>query len=133
MFLIKRKDNSYVPSDDASVEASKKIAVGEEVKATQARNVHFHRKGFALLNLGFSNQDKYEQLEVYRKVITIKAGFFDEVEGKDGHPYYFPKSISFDKMNAEEFEKWYKATLAVISTQLQTKPEEIQAELNSYY
>ena len=133
MFLTKTKAGYFIPSDEKSQDEAKKISIGEEVKATKARNVKFHRKSFALLNLGFSNQDKYENFEVYRKIITIKAGFFDEVEGKDGHTYYIPRSLSFDSMSAEDFELWYEATLNVIANELETNAADVDAEINSFF
>lgn len=133
MHLTKRKDGAYIPSDDESHEASKKLAIGSEVKATQARNAPFHRKAFALLNLGFSNQQRYTSLDLYRKIITIKAGYFDMVDGQGGKTFCIPHSISFDAMNQIEFQKCYDAILEVISKELGNKPEEIQAQLNSFF
>ena len=125
MYLCKRKDGSYIPYDNADHEASAKIPVGETVKATKARNLLFHKKSFALLNTGFENQDKIQSFEVYRKLITIRAGFF-EWAGE----YAIPHSISFDKMNAETFEKWYNATLDVI---VGDSGEGVRDEVEKFY
>ena len=133
LYLIKNKSGLYSPSDEESQTASKKLAIGSEVKATQARNVGHHRKAFALLNMGFDNQDRYTSLELYRKIITIKAGYFDMVDGKEGKTYYIPKSISFEAMNQIDFQKCYDAMLEVIAKEMQTAPEQIQAELNSFF
>ena len=133
MYLTKRKDGAYIPSANTDYELSKKIAIGSEVKATTPRNVQFHRKGFALINLAFENQDKYDSLEVFRKILTIKAGYFDEVEGKNGDLYYLPQSLSFEKMNAEKFEKWFNSTLEVIARETETSPEVIRQEIEGFY
>ena len=92
MYLTKTH-NGYIPSDDTSYEQSKKIKVGDEVKASKPRNAKFHRKAFVLLNLGHDNQDIYDQFEVYRKVITIRAGYYDEAPTKNGEIYYIYNSI----------------------------------------
>lgn len=133
MYLIKTKSGTYSPMDSSDHDESKKIPVGEAVKATKARNVGFHKKGFALLKLAHDNQDKYESFDVFRKVLTIRAGFYDEIEDKNGDPYFIPKSLAFDKMSAEAFEQWFDATLKVISEDLQTAPEDIRAEVEGYY
>lgn len=133
MYLVKLKSGHYAPYDTSDHEASVKIAVGSVVKATQSRNYQFHKKAFALLAIGYENQDKYDTEEVYRKVLTIRAGYFDEVPGKDGQTYYFPKSLSFDKMSAEVFEKWYTATLDLIAKDMETAPDTIMAEIESFY
>jgi len=133
MFLTKLKSGHYAPVDSESIDQSNKIKVGAEVKATIARNVQFHRKGFALLNIGFENQDKYATLEIYRKILTIRCGYYDEFEGKDGLHYYFPQSLSFDKMSAETFEKWYNITIDIISNDMSSSPDLIRKEVEKFY
>ena len=132
MYLVKT-NNGYIPSDDKSYEESKKIAVGTEIKGVKARNIKFHRKAFALLNLGFENQEKFESFEVYRKVIIIRSGFYDEAPTKNGEVYYIPKSLSFEKMSASDFEDWYDATLKVIGSDLESDPAVIRSELEGFY
>jgi len=132
MYLTKLGNGHYTPSDDKSHEESQKIKVGSEIKGVKARNIKFHRKAFALLNLGFSNQDKFEQFEVYRKVMIIRAGFYDEAPIAKG-VYFIPKSLSFEKMSATDFESWYEATLDILSKDLETKPEDINAEIEGFY
>lgn len=119
--------------DSSDHEESKKIGQGEVVKATKSRNWMFHKKAFALLNLGHQNQDKYEDFEVYRKIITIRAGFYDEVQDKNGDTHYIPKSLSYDKMKAEEFDRWYNQTLDVIASDLDSSSDEIRGEVEGYY
>lgn len=131
MFLVKNIHGHYIPSDDESFEQSKKIKVGGEVKATKARNVKFHRLAFALLQLGFNNQEKYPAFEIYRKVQTILAGYYTEVPTEKG-TQYFADSLSFENMSAEKFDKWYEDTLTVISNQLETAPDIVRAELSQY-
>ncbi len=114
--------------DDSDYEASKKIAVGSVVKATASRNWMFHKKAFALMNIGFNSQDKIASMEVYRKLLTIRAGFFD-LEGG----YSLPHSLAFDKMSSEVFERWFNATLEVISQDTQTAPSIIQREIEGFY
>ncbi len=133
MYLTKLKSGNYAPSDDKSYEDSKKIPVGSEIKGVKARNVKFHRKAFALLNLAFNNQDKYEIFEVFRKVMIIRAGFYDEAPTKDGEVYYIPKSLSFENMSANDFEDWYEATLNIVSKDLETDTDTINAEIQGFY
>lgn len=99
----------------------------------KARNIKFHRKAFALLNLGFENQEKFELFEVYRKVIIIRSGFYDEAPTKDGEVYFIPKSLSFENMSANDFEAWYDATLNVISRDLETAPDVINEQIQGFF
>ena len=133
MILIKQEDGRYSPAYNSDRTASDKIKVGTEVYATKARNPDFHRKGMALLRLGFENQDKFDDFEIYRQVTTLRAGFFHWVEGKDGRPYPLPHSLSFEKMNAEEFEKWYSAVRTIISAEIGIKGTDIEKNIQNYY
>lgn len=133
MYLMKRKDGAYSPMDDNDYQASAKLAPGSVVKATVPRNYKFHKKAFALLQLGFDNQDKFESFEIYRKYQTILAGYFDEVPSKDGEAIPIPKSLAYDAMSAEDFEKWFNATLELIAKQMDTASEKVKAEIESFY
>jgi len=119
------------PSYSGDFEKIRKIPEGKEILVTYnpKRNPEFHRKAFALLNLGFDNQDKFDNFEVYRKVMTIKAGYFTSVESKKG-VQFLPDSLSYDSMNAEDFENWFNKILDLIEKDLGTK---IGDELSGYY
>lgn len=133
MFLTKQPNGSYIPSYESDYEHSRKIKAGTEVKATKPRNVKFLRKAFALLDLGQDNQDKYDNIELYRKIITIRAGYYTEVIDKKGDTHLIPDSLSFDNMNEEKFEKWFEATLNVIAKDLETAPELVIEQISGFY
>jgi hypothetical protein len=133
MYLMKTRSGSYQPYDTSDHEASQKIPIGSVVKASKSRNYLHLKKAFALIKIGFDSQDKYESEEVYRKVLTIRSGFFDEVEGKDGKTYYFPKSLAFDNMSQEEFDKVYSAILDTIAKDTQTGSDLLRSEVESFY
>jgi len=80
-----------------------------------------------------SSLDMSRKSEVYRKVMIIRAGFYDEAPTKYGEVYFIPKSLSCENMSATDFEAWYEATLNIVSKDLQTKPEDINAELQGFY
>ena len=88
------------------------------------RNILFHRKYFALLNIGFDNWEpgeinsKYgvpeKNFERFRADLTILAGFYENTIRLDGSVRIEPKSISFAKMTAEEFADLYSKTIDVL-------------------
>lgn len=133
MFLIKNKDFTYSPVDDSDRNESNKVAVGTVVAAKAPRNYKFHKKAFALLNMGFENQEKFASFEIYRKVQTILAGFYDEVTQPDGKVMFLPHSLSFESMSAETFNKWYIATLDVLAAQMEVQSETIKAQIDKFY
>ena len=110
-------------SDD---EQLRKLKYGVEYKfkVTQPRNIGHHRKTFALLNLCYQNQEKYNNFDHFRAVITMKAGYYDAIETDKG-TIYLPQSISFASMDQTEFEEYYKRLLDQVCIWLDTDREDI--------
>lgn len=63
-----------------------------------------HKRFFAFRNVSFAMQDHYTDEEVWRKVLQLKAGFFDEVVGDKGNTIYLPRSIDWSKLDELEFK-----------------------------
>jgi len=100
-------------------------------EVTHPRNYKFHKKFFALLNLGFANQDKIKDYTEYRIIKTMQAGFFKIIVTEKGKVYY-PESISFSNMDELEFEQVYKTVLDIICTETKLTSGEIENELISF-
>jgi len=100
IYLIKRNDGVFIPAYNSDHENVKKIHAGEMVSAEikRPRNILFHRKFFALLNMGFSNQDHYDIFEDFKNIMIMKTGYYHSIITKKGL-VYIPKSISFAKMD----------------------------------
>jgi hypothetical protein len=95
------------------------------------RNYQFHKKFFALLNLGFANQDKYKDFTEYRTIKTMQAGFFKMIITEKGK-VFIPESISFNSMDELDFEKVYKTVLELICAETQLTSKEIETELLNF-
>jgi len=67
------------------------------------RNFKNHRRFFAFINQAFDMQDFYDDKKVFRKVLQLKAGFFDEVISDKGKVIYLPRSIAWDEIDELEF------------------------------
>lgn len=90
------------------------------------RNPKFHRKFFALLDVGFDSwqpERKHKShkgmaveknREQFREDITIAAGFYEQTFDLKGRMRIRAKSISFAKMDDAEFEKLYDAVVTVL-------------------
>lgn len=96
-----------------------------ECKVRNKRNLLFHRKYFALLNLAFDHFEpptdyKYKGQPVkksfdrFRKDIAILAGFYDIVVNIKNELRYEAKSIAFGNMSEDEFKELYSNTIDVI-------------------
>ena len=126
-------DKQLKPLNDHDAEQWQKVKRGQlyHVELKQPRNGQFHRKLFALLNLGFENQDWSDNFNHYRAVTLMHSGLVDQVVTPKGVAY-LPKSISYAKMDSTEFEQTYDAVLRTIGKQLKTAPDEIANQLNEF-
>lgn len=118
--------NALAPTDAEGLEYVQKLKPGQPVWAEikRARNLKFHRKYFALLNLGFEYWETSQRLyrgqpvqknfERYRHDVAILAGFYDPVFNLRGELRLEPKSIAFGNMSDDEFDRLYQKTIQVL-------------------
>lgn len=130
--MLSKINGALVPAFEADREAVNKIAPGSLVRCDiiQPRNAKFHRKFFALLNLAFEAWEPADQdykglpvqknFERFRKDLVIAAGFYDVVANIKGEVRAEAKSISFAKMDDEEFSRLYNAVANVILQRVMT-------------
>jgi hypothetical protein len=135
IFMMKGADGAFHMSDTQSVEHGKNLKIGEPYKfvCTKPRNYKFHKKYFAMLNMAFENQEKYDAFEHFRDAVTMQAGWYKTIISvRTGEPMYVPKSISFSSMEEIEFVKLYNNTLNVILKYFMkgTTQEELERILN---
>ena len=111
--LIKGLDNKFSIAYNSDYEVAKKLSAGKEFlfEVKKSRNIRFHRKYFALLNLVFQNQEKYNNIEHLRNDLTIVSGYYTQRLNLQGETVTEHKSISFAKMTELEFSELYSATL----------------------
>lgn len=133
--LIKQLNNTFKIAYNSDYETAKKIALNEpiEFEFTKKRNVKFHRKFFALLNLVFENQEQYNNIEHLRKDLTISAGYYDLRHNFQGVEIVEPKSISFAKMDELEFIEFYNRIIDVVVKWLGIGKEEIIDNIEQYF
>lgn len=126
VLLIKRADGSFVPADAEQAELAARLPVGKVIRSDlkRMRNPRFHRKFFALLQIGYESWEpplkEYRGHEVqatfdqFRATVTILAGYFDVSTSLNGRVRVTPKSISFGSMPEEEFEQLYSKAIDVL-------------------
>lgn len=133
MYLIKNK-GIFIPVDEDDEEHFNSIPEGGVIKCSDPRNWEFHKKAMKLLKTGFRNQEKYSKFEIYRKVITVRAGYFDEIEIIEGEVIPQAKSISYNEMDSGTFRRFYKDVLDVIASDLNIAGNENALnEIESFY
>lgn len=108
--MMVRKLRGLYPATEVDAEKVNSLPAGQPVKCkvTRARNLPFHRKFWALATLA---KDHSEHMSVENLVddLKIMVGHCDKIVRMDGSIWLRPKSISFGKMEQEEFDKFYDA------------------------
>jgi len=126
--LMIKSGNAFICSDEEALESMKAFKSGEtySVEVTRPRNLAFHRKWFALAKIAFDYwadsvaKREYKGVEVqpnferFRKDLIIMAGYYEPYFNAKNEIRLDAKSISFAKMDAEEFEELYSKTIATI-------------------
>ena len=96
------------------------------------RNPRFHRKFFALLEIGFDawepgrkhksykGREVSKNFESFREDITILSGYYDQTFDLQGRLKLRAKSISFASMDDPEFEQLYSAVIDVLLSNVLT-------------
>lgn len=82
------------------------------------RNGKHHRKAMALVALVTENSETYSTQEQALNAIKLAAAYFDpHIDPRTGEVYPVVRSISFDAMGQEDFEKFYSAAIdGIIAT-----------------
>jgi hypothetical protein len=130
MFYCTNTEKGLVPNYDSDLEKMKKLKIGDTVKCQRIseRNYGFHKKFFALIKLGCDNSQLEVPMDVYRKIMTVRAKFYKAYKTDKGI-YREPESINFDTMSQERFEELYSRVLDEIVKDLGTTSEELEREI----
>ena len=139
--FTKLPNASFIPASEDDAELLSKVKVGETVRLTlvRPRNIKFHRKFFALMNLAFDywTPPKHGEgsackipiernLDRFRKDVTILAGYYDATYRLNGDVRLEAKSISFGSMSEDDFEKLYSKVIDVIINRVCTQYTEYE-------
>lgn len=118
---LEKRPGCFVPATLQDEQKLDRIKIGDciTVPFKAKRNGQFHKKFFALLEYAFSIWEPEEGLpeknfERFRKDITILAGYYHEVPRIDGTTRVTAKSISFAKMDEDEFSLLYESTITTL-------------------
>ena len=116
IILIKQFDNSFKPAYDMDLEKLKRIKPNEfiECEIKKKRNIKFHRKFFALIDLVYQNQSTYINSEDLRADLIITAGYYTTYINIEGSVVKKADSISFAKMDEHSFNEFYSKIIDVI-------------------
>lgn len=137
LYLYNTPDG-LIPYCNSDLEEKKKLKLDEtyvaEVKPE--RDLHKHKKFFALLRLAWENlPHEFDGIypdyqESFRKAVQMMAGHVDNVRLPNGMIINIPKSINFEIMDDEEFKRLYDKCVNIILQYFLKGTDE--KELNNY-
>jgi len=132
---LKRVGFHLLPTDQESLIALKKLPLDKPLscEVKQTRNYQFHKKFFALLDIGYDNTQKFGNCskKTYRAFITVLAGYGKLVKSEYGMTPE-PESISFANMTQDDFEELYKDALSTICIDIGSTSDEIEQNLINF-
>ena len=110
------------PMYDEDLDEKRKLKLGEVYQAEirLVRNLQFHKKAFALLNLAWAylperTQNGFRSIDGFRAYITVAAGYYDLYFNPRLREFVeVPKSWAFDSMDNAEFSTFYDRVKDVI-------------------
>ena len=130
---LKNTLQGLIPLYPADHEEKKRLKVGEEYEAEirRPRNYLFHKKFFALVNVGWNNTQLDMPFETYRRYVTMKAGYFKIYKTPKGE-LVEPESIGFASMDQSTFEELYSRVLDVIIDDIGVSGDDIESEILNF-
>lgn len=137
VMLRKLGNGCLAPASERDAERLKRFKPGADVSCELKliRNGSFHRKYFALLNFIFGiweetmprrrwrNHEVRASFERFREDIIILTGRFDAIYNIQGEVRMEAHSISFARMEQEEFEALYSQTIDVALQKVLNRPD----------
>lgn len=133
--LVKRKGSTLLPVYPSDEEAIRKYPEDNPFLMTdkKVRNYEFHKKMFAMFKLGHENSKKNGHLpfDGYRKVMTMRAGYFIVYKTDKGE-LYEAESLAYDKMDVDKFQECYGRVLQIIINDVGSTSQEIEEELINF-
>lgn len=129
LIVIKTPQGALIPADSQTAERLGKVKTGQGIrlKGTRMRNYQFHKKWWALVEFAFDHWEPAalddprwkgvtpeKSLDRFRKDLTILAGHYEASYRLDGSVRIEAKSVSFARMDQEEFERLYSDTINAV-------------------
>ena len=144
--LCRRVPGGFAPESDEEAAKLTKLKAGASVrvKVTQEVNAKFRRKWWALAQYAFElwsdtmpeqeyrGQEVQRNFERFRKDLTILAGRFHPVWTIKGEMRVEADSLSWARMDDEQFEAFYSATINAVLSKILNHTKLTEADLRAH-
>ena len=99
------------------------------IESTRPRNGAHHKKLFALLQLVAENSETYDTVEKALVAIKLVSGYTDPfIDPISGKLTQMPKSIAYESMDQDEFDKFYQAAIDGVLSYILPQFDSAQAD-----
>ena len=88
-----------------------------DIKDPRRRSTAYHRFFFALLNKCFENQSYFSSVDQLRHALLARLGYVDVIKLRD-RDVVVPRSMKFDKMSRDAFEKFTSEAIAFLVSEV---------------
>lgn len=119
--LMTRTLSGLAPDDESATAVLRRIKPGDvvRVEVRRPRNLSAHRRFFALVNLVYTNSEKFPSPDVARRVLTCRAGHaLPYIIESTGEVLLIPESISFANMDQDEFDAFWQRVVKVVCEEI---------------
>lgn len=131
--LVKNTLHGLIPLYPSDMDEKRKLKLGYDYQCeiTNPRNIGFHKKFFAMLNVGYENTSLDMPFETYRRYMIVKAGYFTAYQTPKGI-YYDPDSISFANKSQDQMEEIYSRVLDKVIEDVGLDKESVEKQLINF-
>ena len=118
---LHKQGDYYYPYDDEALELTRKKPDGLYiVDVKQSRNPKYHRYAMKMLTRMYDMIETNLDFNPWRKMLTVKAGFFTTIGKVDINGTtsvaVIPDSLAFESMDEESFQTCFKSIHRAFST-----------------
>jgi hypothetical protein len=130
---FRRQGNVLVPVDIHAAEWIERLPYGREVLVTirRRRSPQHHRWFFALLHKVVRATGQWRSEEELLDALKLELGHYEVRRDLFGRGYQAPKSISFTRMDQDEFRLFVERSMDAIALATGIDPEVLMAEVEA--
>lgn len=131
--VAKQPGGALIPATDMDAESLSKFKSGNvyPIDIKRSRNPQFHAKVFAFFHYCFAHwksdrefMNESGQFDLFRKNLTVLAGYKEVFYKIDGSVRVEAKSLSYGSMEQDEFEDCYQALIQAAMTNIFIESDE---------
>jgi len=133
--ILTKTEHGLRPADALSESSMLRLVKGKSYtfEYKRARNHKFHRLVFGVATIVCENSDRWDNPLLFIKAVELTHGYVDTLVDMNGEVFMIPKSISFENMEEQEFNKLFDCILIEASKVLGIHQEKLRLQLEEVF